>query len=679
MNDYELLAILNQAEQDAAIYNGEYSQDNEKYLKEYLGDPYGDEIEGQSSAVSTDIADVVESDMPALARIFMGSGDIITFEANTDNEAEVKEAEEKTKYINWLIRNQPDSFKMLHDWLKDAEIQKSGVVKYFMDESKDVEERKYEGIDLEELVQIEESLKGAEVDKIKVDISEVNELPGDKYDVSFRLTRVKKQVKIINIPQESFLVSKNAKSLMDAEFVGDRVRKTRGKLLAEGYDREFINKLPTVDSGERKRTTLKSIRHDDEGGADYESEINDWASEYVEICDLCVQIDYDGDGIAERRHIIKSGNVIIENEPFNHVHYALLSAVLMPHKAIGRSRAEIVSPKQRQKTAILRGILNNIYSVNNPRNVVHDDVDLDDMLEMRINGVVRMDEDTNVLPRDAVFPLIVPYIGDQALQVIQYVDSARAQSTGVNLANQGLDADAIAKETATRFEGIEEKGAEKLELIARNYAETGFRKLFEGIAWLVSRYQDSEQEVRVLGKQLTVNPSRWKYDHQVSTNVGLGAGNNEKLVGSLQGLLAIQQQLKAQQSTLTDDQDIYNTLKRIVDGLGLPRVDEFFNNPEEPESTLKAENEILNQTVLALQEQMQQMQNPLVEPEIIKLKGKLADAQSKGQLELAKMQEGARQFDRKMGLEEDKLDKNVAVELTKIETSSGQDVPGSVV
>ena len=144
-------------------------------------------------------------------------------------------------------------------------------------------------------------------------------------------------------------------------------------------------------------------------------------------------------------------------------------------------------------------------------------------------------------------PLVIPYIGDKTLQVIQYVDGARAQTTGANMANQGLDADSIGKETATRFNGIEAKGDEKMELIARNYAETGVRKLYEGIAWLVSRFQDTQTEFRVLGKALTVNPTQWKYNHHIQSNVGLGRGNNEKSIESLQGIFAIQSQLKAEE------------------------------------------------------------------------------------------------------------------------------------
>ena len=613
MTEPELVALLSQAEDDAATYNGEFSTENTKYLAAYLGNKTGEfsAIPNQSSVVSTDIADVVEADMPSLARIFLGSGDVVTFTPNTESEAEIQEAKEKTKYVNWIVRSQPESFSIIHNWLKDAEIQKNGVVKYFIEEQKDVEVVEYEGVDAEEVQAIIESLKGSKVDKVKVEVSEQEEVevmgatPNDAatFDIKFRVTTEKQKVCIINVPPELFLITRNARSLDDAELVGDRVRKTRGELLSEGFDRELIEQLSTIDEEDHRNSNLNTIRNEDQGGANFDTNINNWASETVEISDLYVKIDFDGDGIAERRHVMLSGNKVLVNEYFNHVPYASLSAVLMPHKAIGRSRAEITYPYQLQKTALQRGINDNIYMVNNPRNVVHPDVDLDDMLTVRTNGIIRLEEDTQILPGNAVFPLSIPYIGQQALQVIQYVDSTRAQTTGSLMANQGLEADKLNQETATRFNGVKDSSDAKIELIARNYGETGFRKLYEGIAWLVSRYQNSETEFRVLGKALTVNPKAWKYAHHVQSNVGLGAGDNEKSLETLQGIYGIQQSLIQQGSTLADEKDVYNTLSRIVEGAGFPRVNEFFNDPEEDTETLKAENEILNKMVVQLQEQ----------------------------------------------------------------------------
>jgi hypothetical protein len=326
----------------------------------------------------------------------------------------------------------------------------------------------------------------------------------------------------------------------------------------------------------------------------------------------------------------------------------------------------------------------NIYMVNNPRNVVHPDVDLDDMLTVRTNGIIRMDDETTVLPQQAVFPLQIPYIGDRTLQVIQYVDQARAQTTGALLPNQGLDADKISSETATRFNGIKDSSDAKIELIARNYAETGVRKLYEGIAWLASRFQDTQTEIMVLGKQLTVNPTQWKSNHHIQTNVGLGAGNNEKSVESLQGLYQIQSMLKAQQSPLVDDKDIYNTLARITDGLGFPRTNEFFNNPEEPDELLRHENEQLNanglqqqQIIEQLTDQVTQLQ-ALSEVEMIKLEGKREADNKTAALKIAQLKEDIRQFNIKAAQTGNKQQSDEALSITKMELDNNTDLPGGL-
>jgi len=249
MTEHELLSLVSQAEQQAAIYSGDLMRDNTKYLEAYFGDKSGDfaAVPNQSSVVSTDIADVVEADMPSLARVFLGSGDIITFQPNTDNEVEIAEAEEKTKYVNWIVRNQPESFQIIHNWLKDAEIQKNGVVKYFIEEQKDVEVVEYTGVNSEELAAIRDSLIGSTVDKVKVDIAEQNENELDQtFDIKFRVTTEKKKVCIINIPPESFLITRNAESLETAEMVGDRVRKTRCVVTSYQFNLSCASLLNTV-------------------------------------------------------------------------------------------------------------------------------------------------------------------------------------------------------------------------------------------------------------------------------------------------------------------------------------------------------------------------------------------------------------------------------------------------
>jgi len=457
-------------------------------------------------------------------------------------------------------------------------------------------------------------------------------------------------------------------------------------LIAEGMDPELAKMLPSISGGNemRENSRMSAIRHDAEGGDDSDAGIDHWASEEVEIFDLYPLIDFDGDGIPERRHVQIAGNRIIENEPFNHVPYAIQNSIMMPHTVIGLSRAEITSTTQRVKTVLTRQMLDNTYQVNHPRNIVHDAVNIDDYYAMDLGGAVRLD-DESVNPRDAVFPLQIPSIAPQALQVIQYLDQARAQSTGSLLASQGLDADTIAKETATRFEGIKDASQAKVELIGRNFAETGFRELYEGALWMVMHFQDQEMEARIVGRELKFNPSEWKYNHRLVGCVGIGAGEDQRSLSDLQAMYTLLQQLKAQGSPLVDDDKIYAVIERIADDLGFSDASEVVNNPAVPEELLKAQNEQLQLLNQQLQLQIQQAANPLSEAEQIRAQAKLIEAQSKQQTEIAKLQEQIRQFNVKAAQESQKImneqerhKDDLAFDITELEQKSSRDLPGGL-
>lgn len=684
MTEDQLCNRLREREADAIQFNSKFGAVNEENLSYYMGEPFGNEVAEQSQVVSTDCADVVEADMPSLARVFLGSGPIVTFQPNSANDADVKEAEEKTKYIDWIVREQPHSFATQMGWLKDSEIQKFGAVKYFIEDTKKTKEVSFKGLSDLEIEQTKQDLDGNDVKSIEV-ISQEDAEEEETFDITFKVT-VKSGNKATykGVNTENFLITTQSDSVDDADLVGDIMIQTRGELKAMGVSVKKINLIPTSGSKIIEAERMDKFRFKDQDDDTEGTSSDEWAAENVELSDLYVKVDYDQDGIAERRRVLKArfADVIIINEAFDHVPYAVISSILMPHSAIGRSRVEVTKPNQIQKSKILRESFDNLELVNHPGMLVNDDnVNIDDMLTVRSGRIVR----TDGVPQQDVFPLTIPSVLSESLKMVQYLDFARAQTTGTLMASQGLDADALSKETATRFDGVADEGAAKIELVARGIAETGYRKLYEGMAWLISHFQDSATEIMVLGEPLTVDPRQWKFDHNVKSSVGLGAGDNEKLLQTMQGIYAIQQQLKAQGSALTDEADIYNTLDRIVKGAGLQRTDEFFNNPEKPEQLLQAENEILNRAVEQLQGMVQQLQNPLAEAEEIKAQAKLIEARGKRELDVATMLQDAKEFQEEMRLEIAKLredarqaDQKTAVDLTKLELENNTDVPGAL-
>jgi hypothetical protein len=530
----------------------------------------------------------------------------------------------------------------------------------------------------------EDSLQGEDVKSIE--ISERGEEEEDefgRFDVVFKVEKTRKQVKIRNIPIERFLITRNAESKDDAMMVGDIEETTRGELLSRGFPRSLVDQIPlagshadTAGGAESTSSTtnqsrMEDIRDADEGGADNDLTFTDWALEEVEIQDLYPMVDFDQDGIAERRHILRGGDIVLVNEVFNHVPYAIMSSIIMPHKVIGRSRAEITMPTAEAKTAILRGIQDNIYSVNAPSIAANKNVIMDDLLSpQRPNRVLRTKGESN--PGQNMFAIATPYIGDKALQVIQYWDQARAKTTGSQMTSQGLNADDLGKETATRFEGVADEGAMKVGLVARTIAETGFRDLYQGVAWLNSNFQNTEAEIEVLGEELTVNPADWKFTHSIKANVGLGVGDDEATLATMSGLLQISQQLKDRGSPLTDEVKVFNMLDRVVKSSSLPDTSEFFNDPNRPDQLLQAENEILNNAVQQLQGQIQQLQNPIAEAETIRAQAKLVEAQGKRELDIAQMLEDQRQFNIKTAQAAEQDAKKLAMQLTEIEAKFNQ-------
>lgn len=701
ISEDQLLDVVNNKQVDATTNRERILQQNRFLEKRYNAEYYGTEVPGRSRFVSNDVKDAVESAHDSLIRMFLGAGSIINFTAsNPENKKQQSEAEEKTTFIDWLVRGQTNSYKTQSSFLTEVLKFKAGVQKYFYEETESTEDFNWEGLDPLEVIEqlfemgfeigLTETLEDEE-DIVELITSAENkdgevishkENDDGTFDIKVRVKTTRQEIKIITVPSGSFLLSTGTDDLDEAELVGDESFKTRGELVSEGHKKDFVAKLPASSIN---GSTVRVI-NTDSLGAISKVDFNEWASQLVPIADLYVKVDYNNDGIAERRHIQKSGDFILFNEAFDHVPYATASALIVPNQVIGEGWGEQVTDIAEVNTAITRGTLDNIYAVNNTKKVVRvgkEGVNLDEVLSPKIGGVIQAN---GTLPlSDLVQPLVTEFIGDKALLIKQHMDQMKAQRVGGQLTSQGLDGDALSKETATRFTGIEKTDQAKVEKIARNIVEMCYKKLYEGVAWLVAHNQMDEVEFNVLGKALKANPSNWKYDNNVNTEVGLGAGDNDKVVENMSGLWQIHQQNKAVSSPLTDEKKGYNILNKMYKALDIKDTSLYINDPDEPAEQLRFDNEQLNELALQqqqaieqLSEQVRQLQ-ALSEVEIIKAQAKEQTDNKKAALGIANLTEDARQFDIETAQEDKHHTEDTAVKLTDIEVKSGKNVEGSVV
>ena len=629
MNEKDLCTIVDSMVATSVGKDSTFIADNQKAFRYFMGEKFGNEEKNRSQVVSTDVADVHLADMASLTRVFLGAGSIVEFTETSERPDDLKEAEQKNLYIPTLIRKCPNSFKKQYDFLSSIGIYKAGVLEYGFRKERKSKKEKYSGLnELELAAYLQEFEEKADVKEYKITSQNKYKEDGeDRYDIEVSLISECNRPFLENIAIEDLILSKDAQTKDDADIVGKKWEKTRGELVAMGFDKDKVKALPK--NGNNENTHLKDDRQ--QGSASVSSGLlqnngveTHWTMEKVSGVEVYSLIDYDEDGIRERRHIIKSGTTVILNEDFDHVPFVITSAIQIPHVLIGRSRADLTMPYQEMQSMLLRGVINNIAMVNAGRNVVSDKINIDDLLAVRDRGVIRYRGQEPI--SNHIMPLMTEYVGDKNLQVIQYIDNKRAQSTGSLLANQGLEADDLYKETATRFKGTEDASKAKIELLSRIIAEIGYVQLYEGMAWFARHFQDDEQEIYVLGQTLTVNPSKWRYEQMVEAQVGTGAGDTEKLIENGSALLSLLMQLKERGSVISDDKKIYNQIKKIAIAMGIKDVSTVANDPEKPEQILLAENGLLKQMVQQLQQQAQS--NPLVEPEMIKAQASMKRAEA---------------------------------------------------
>ncbi len=590
MTESELKAVL-AAEIDDSLGHlaGELSEQRRKALRYYLGEPFGNEVDGRSRVVSTDVADVIEWILPSLLKIFTAGDDVVRFEPTGPEDEEV--ARQATEYVNWIFQRDNGGFLVLYAMFKDALLQKNGFAKVWWEEAETSRRETYRGKTLEEmqLVLADPDVEPVEHGSYRPAVPGIGPAGGpvdstlELHDFVVRRRQATGSVRVMPVPPEEFLISRRARSIEDAAFVAHRLRKTVSELKEMGYDGDVIDRLSGAGDDDLTGEARERSMFEDEGDQPFAAGANR-AMREIWITECYVRVDWDGDGIAERRKVTVggSGQEILDNEPWDGpVPFVSVTPILMPHRFFGLSVADLVMDLQLIKSTILRQILDNLYLSNNGRHIISDQVNLDDMLTARPGGLVRLKN--GALPAQGhVLPLDTPLVAAQAFPMLEYIDGIRENRTGVTRYNQGLHADTLNK-TASGITQIMSAAQQRIELIARVFAETGIKDLFRKVLELVGRHQHAPRIVRLRNRWVPMDPRSWSTGMDVSINVGLGTGNKDQMLVHLQNLLGIQVQAVRFQGgvdgPLVTLENLYNTLAKLVENAGLKSADPYFTEP----------------------------------------------------------------------------------------------------
>lgn len=575
MDDEEFQGIVSSMVDDARDYVDRVDEDRNRLTGVYNGDKYRDEVEGRSQVVTREARDTVRKVKPSIMRTLMGSDHPCRFQATSPEQQQM--AQQATEYIRYVFEVDNPGYQEANSAVDDALIRKNGAFKVWYEDA-DPEPVSWENVSIEMAEQLEQ-LDEVEIDEIDVQLDE--ETGVETVNIEGRRIDGPGHVRIMSLPPEEVLFN-DARSVAESPILGHRREMTKSDLIAMGYDEGDLDGVSFSSEGDDSPMGTSEARQARDQYAEIEpNDSTDDSQQKTTFYELYVNIDYDGDGIAECRKVCMAGEyTVLENEEHSRdeVPIIVFSAWPVAHSPVGESLVELVEDLQLISTSITRNTLNSLAQSTNPDlMVVENMVNLDDALNPEPGRVIRTQS------VDSMRELTYQFVGKDTLPMMDRIERMVQQRTGITDASQGLDAKSMQSTTAQAIDAQQRAALGQVELLTRNIIETGFVPLYRLVLKMAIRYQRYDRLVQIAGQWQRMNPAYWDESLYPQPSHALGAGSDEQRQQALQQILEKQEQIiqvgGIQNNPLITAENYYNALNDLARLSGFKDPDRYFRNP----------------------------------------------------------------------------------------------------
>jgi hypothetical protein len=668
MDDDRLKALLSQEISSSLTYDKtELAAKRAKNL-EYLRGEMNDTpaATGRSSVVSMDVADTIGWMLPGIIRVFTASDCMVQYEPERQGDEQF--AKQASEYANYVFMRDNPGYRILWDGTHDSLTLGNGIIKHWWSDQEECEYTEHSGLTGEQIAILEQE-QGVEIVAQKAGESQVILVPGptgelmqmpiETFDIKVKRVTSAGRLKVECIEPEDFLLDRAATQIENARFVAHRQDVTRSDLIEMGFDRQLVMDLPI----DRFSSIQQEKISRDEESLSYFNNVGDDSMLQVELFECYVKADADGDGIAEtvRAFYAGSGSTgeLLDWEVWeDDVPFSDIPCEPIPHRWDARSVSDDVSDIQRVKTVITRQFLDNTYWVNNPMNWAEEgSVTNPEVLRSPRFGATVWGKKGTVTPPQ---PLPIPYIGDKALLALQHFDQVREMRTGVSRSTMALDPEALQNQTATASQNQKDSAYSQIELIARNQAELGWKRVFKQILKLIVKHQDRPRTIRLRDTWVEMDPRSWNSNMDATINVGLGTGSRDRDMAMLNQILNVQIAMTDRLAgagfagqALEMVPKINMTATKLAESAGIKNPDQFYLDIK-PEMLEQMKQEAANRPDPEMQKEQMKAQTQLTiaqQQAQIDAAMKDKELQAKGQEFVAKAQLDQQADERKAQIE----------------------------
>ena len=504
--------------------------------------------QGVSTIVDTSTTETVEAYTAVLSDLFLNNHKVCRAVPFDETPGAFEKARDASMLTNYVIFKQNKGWEILQSWIKSGLLWKNGIIRWDYVEDYDYNIEEYEKIDQ---VKLDELLADENVEiigdlKFENELGETDPLGGQEPDatlvyVDVRLRRKidRSRVNIENVPPENFRISRDAKSIDEAVFVGIQTDMTRSEIRKQwpdvaanieewdelGHTEQWLgNSRYAEDIAARKFVTGQEYWQGSVSQDLFPLEAN----REVTVTECWIHVDRDGDGIAELKHFIIAGTHILWEEDVDMIPIASWTPIDIPHEFYGLSIADFTRSSTLASTAILRGFVENTYLTNYaPKLADPNVVDFSALQNMKPKQIIP----TNGNPAAAVQPLPAETISTGTVPLLEHLQLIKEQATGMSKAAQGLnDTLYVSGNSEEKLQAVQSASQKRIQHIARRFAEIGLKRLCAGIYHCAKTNMQGKMMMSYMGAFSSINVDNLPHEMEFEIFLDIGENSNSNMI-----------------------------------------------------------------------------------------------------------------------------------------------------
>lgn len=531
------------------------------------------DIEGGEDYVERVVEECVNSVLQDLLTVFTSQDDAVTIEPSWDLPPEVAQA--LTDRINKLLVDDNDGYTALHDAWKEMLVARNGFVKVWWENKELHKADSVEGIPAIAVAPYLEGVRANPNIELKEEDIEITEYDNGTADVSISYVAQIGRLRVMYVPFNDMIINEGARTIKDANYVCQRIRKSKAEMLDEGYDPDVVAEL-NYDNTE----VYNLVTWDKTNGAvdpfqDNGYVANDYAGE------IWVNEHYIRTTVLDDKHedrlyqVVECQGNIFSIEEVEFIPFISFTCLPLPGVVFGESITDLTRDLQDTQSSLMRATLDNAQYITYGRYLADEGrVDMRALLDNRPGGIIPVDAG-NMGVAGSVVMLQEAQLPQSVALAMQNVEMAKEARTGVSKTSQGLSKDMLKGDhgfDTVSFLVSQSQGRSRMMArnVARNYAEL--------IRMMVSYIRDNSTvplTVNTINGPQPFLPQAIPHDLRVKIKPALSAADKQeeaqKFLQTLQGL----QMISGQQAMFAGPQQRYMQSAKWVELNGYKDINTF--------------------------------------------------------------------------------------------------------